>query len=189
MLFLYPDDQSGERFRGCAVGENSCEPLVRQPQMIPQHALEHGAQVGGRLEIAALIEVGGFETRPIRDDSTASDSPARQKCDRTNAMIGADCAIDMHGTAKFSDGDDGCILPPRSKFALERGNRPIEAAKKIVDAFLHAKFEGGRHERRVLKMDSHFAPANLRLQTVDPEIATAISQLPATGGCIDARGI
>src|ERR1700744_866791 len=50
----------------------------------------------------------------------------------------------------------------------------LEAAKKIVDAFLAAKFEGGRHERRVNKMDVKYAPANLRLHTVDPEIATAI---------------
>ena len=50
----------------------------------------------------------------------------------------------------------------------------IEAAKKILDAFIAAKFEGGRHERRVLKMDAKFAPANLRLRNVDPEIATAI---------------
>ena len=34
--------------------------------------------------------------------------------------------------------------------------------------------KGGRHERRVLKMDVKFAPATLRLHTVDPEIATAI---------------
>ena len=49
-----------------------------------------------------------------------------------------------------------------------------ELAKKILAAFIAAKFEGGRHERRVLKMDSKFAPANLRLANVDPEIATAI---------------
>jgi RpiB/LacA/LacB family sugar-phosphate isomerase len=50
----------------------------------------------------------------------------------------------------------------------------LEAARKILDAFLNAKFEGGRHERRVLKMDSRFAPSGLRLHQVDPEIAAAI---------------
>ena len=49
-----------------------------------------------------------------------------------------------------------------------------ELAKKILAAFIGAKFEGGRHERRVRKMDTKFAPANLRLANVDPEIATAI---------------
>jgi RpiB/LacA/LacB family sugar-phosphate isomerase len=49
-----------------------------------------------------------------------------------------------------------------------------ELGKKILTAFIAAKFEGGRHERRVLKMDAKFAPANLRLCNVDPEVATAI---------------
>lgn len=49
-----------------------------------------------------------------------------------------------------------------------------DLAVKILDAFISARFEGGRHERRVLKMDTKFAPANLRLRTVDPEVAAAI---------------
>ena len=49
-----------------------------------------------------------------------------------------------------------------------------ELGKKILAAFINAKFEGGRHERRVLKMDAKFPAANLRLVNVDSEIATAI---------------
>ena len=49
-----------------------------------------------------------------------------------------------------------------------------ELGKKILAAFIGAKFEGGRHERRVLKMDAKFPAANLRLANVDPEIADAI---------------
>jgi RpiB/LacA/LacB family sugar-phosphate isomerase len=49
-----------------------------------------------------------------------------------------------------------------------------ELGKKILDAFIAAKFEGGRHERRVLKMDSKFAAANLRLRNVDPAVAESI---------------
>ena len=49
-----------------------------------------------------------------------------------------------------------------------------ELGKKILAAFIGAKFEGGRHERRVLKMDSKFAPAALRLTHVDPDVAVAI---------------
>jgi glycine hydroxymethyltransferase len=51
-----------------------------------------------------------------------------------------------------------------------------EEAKKIVDAFLQARFEGGRHERRVNKMEIQIIPTDLRLQAVDPEIATAIER-------------
>jgi RpiB/LacA/LacB family sugar-phosphate isomerase len=49
-----------------------------------------------------------------------------------------------------------------------------ELAKKILEAFISAKFEGGRHERRVRKMDLRLAPATLRLRHVDPLVAEAI---------------
>jgi RpiB/LacA/LacB family sugar-phosphate isomerase len=49
-----------------------------------------------------------------------------------------------------------------------------ELAKKILDAFIAGKFEGGRHERRVRKMDAKLAPASLRLRNVDPAVADAI---------------
>lgn len=47
-------------------------------------------------------------------------------------------------------------------------------AEKIIETFLNAKFEGGRHERRVNKMEIRIYPTDLRLQTVDPEIAAVI---------------
>src|SRR5262249_33041407 len=47
-------------------------------------------------------------------------------------------------------------------------------ARKIVDAFLDARFEGGRHERRVSKMEILLTAADLRLREVDPQIADAI---------------
>ena len=40
-----------------------------------------------------------------------------------------------------------------------------ETAKGIVDAFVKARFEGGRHEKRVSKLES-----NLRVEVVDPDI-------------------
>jgi RpiB/LacA/LacB family sugar-phosphate isomerase len=49
-----------------------------------------------------------------------------------------------------------------------------ETAKKMVDSFLAAKFEGGRHERRVHKIEGSFTPAQLRLRAVDSEIADVI---------------
>jgi RpiB/LacA/LacB family sugar-phosphate isomerase len=51
---------------------------------------------------------------------------------------------------------------------------PPEQAKKMIDAFLAADFEGGRHERRVNKMENSQTPNELKLNKVDPEIASAI---------------
>ena len=48
-----------------------------------------------------------------------------------------------------------------------------DEGKKIVDAFLAAEFEGGRHERRVKKMEMN---PGLRLSAVDPAIAETIAK-------------
>ena len=57
---------------------------------------------------------------------------------------------------------------------LGAGNTQPDDARRMVAAFLAAKFEGGRHERRVSKMEISTTPPSLRLQAVDPEIANAI---------------
>jgi len=49
-----------------------------------------------------------------------------------------------------------------------------EQGVKILDAFLAAQFEGGRHERRVNKLDSHFAAPEFRLRNVDPAVAESV---------------
>ena len=49
-----------------------------------------------------------------------------------------------------------------------------EQAKNIVDAFLDAHFEGGRHARRVGKMERIEAVGALRLELVDPEISDVV---------------
>ena len=52
---------------------------------------------------------------------------------------------------------------------------PPELAKRIVDTFLNSQFEGGRHERRIIKMENTASALESKLKTVDPEIALAIS--------------
>jgi RpiB/LacA/LacB family sugar-phosphate isomerase len=51
---------------------------------------------------------------------------------------------------------------------------PPDQARRIIDAFLAAEFEGGRHERRVNKMEPRNIPAELKLKHVDPEVAEVI---------------
>ena len=50
-----------------------------------------------------------------------------------------------------------------------------DQAIRMIDSFLSAHFEGGRHERRVHKMEPTAAHPSQRLRQVDPEIAAAIS--------------
>ncbi|MGH7967628.1 MAG: ribose 5-phosphate isomerase B, partial [Limisphaerales bacterium] len=56
---------------------------------------------------------------------------------------------------------------------LAGATSPGQAAK-ILDAFLDTKFEGGRYERRISKMETRIMPLDFRLQAVDPEIADVI---------------
>jgi glycine hydroxymethyltransferase len=49
-----------------------------------------------------------------------------------------------------------------------------ERAVRIVDTFLATQFEGGRHERRISKMETRIIPTDFRLQAVDPEVADVI---------------
>jgi RpiB/LacA/LacB family sugar-phosphate isomerase len=51
---------------------------------------------------------------------------------------------------------------------------PPDSASRILEAFLSTQFEGGRHERRIDKMETRIIPIDLRLQAVDPEISNAI---------------
>jgi glycine hydroxymethyltransferase len=45
-----------------------------------------------------------------------------------------------------------------------------DEAAKIVDVFLSTRFEGGRHERRIFKMETRIIPTDLTLRGVDPEV-------------------
>ena len=56
------------------------------------------------------------------------------------------------------------------------GDTQPEQAKKILDAFIAGKFEGGRHERRVNKLDLRLGPVQLRLRNVDPAVGAAVDR-------------
>ncbi len=50
-----------------------------------------------------------------------------------------------------------------------------EEAKKILDIFLGVQFDGGRHERRLLKMEPRSIRPELRLRNVDSAVAEALA--------------
>ena len=47
-------------------------------------------------------------------------------------------------------------------------------ARRMLDIFLSTQFEGGRHERRVNKMETHMTPPELRLRNIDAAVADAV---------------
>jgi RpiB/LacA/LacB family sugar-phosphate isomerase len=89
-----------------------------------------------------------------------------------NKVPGARAALvsDEHTAALARQHNNANILCLAGK-----GTAPDDA-KRIVDAFLNSRFEGGRHERRVGKMEARIVPSDLRLRAVDPEIAEVIER-------------
>jgi glycine hydroxymethyltransferase len=74
--------------------------------------------------------------------------------------IRAALAFDEQMAAVVRQHNDANILCLGAKFT------GVDAARRMVDAFLGASFEGGRHERRVQKIE----PSRLKLQEVDPAV-------------------
>jgi RpiB/LacA/LacB family sugar-phosphate isomerase len=131
----------------------------------------------------------GALTKDPADDYPDFAQPAAQAVADGRAELGVLCCTSGVGiciaankvsgvrAGQAEDEEDASLMRRHNDanvLCLSGHKTSIEAAKKILDAFIAGKFEGGRHERRVLKMDAKFAPANLRLRNVDPEIADAI---------------
>jgi len=83
-----------------------------------------------------------------------------------------------HVRAALVDNADDARLTRRHNDAnvLCMGANHVEpaAAARIVDAFLSTAFEGGRHERRVEKIEHAGAASHMALSEADPEIFAAI---------------
>ena len=131
----------------------------------------------------------GAKTKDPADDYPDFAQPAAQAVADGRAELGVLCCTSGVGicivankvtgvrAGQAEDENDASLMRRHNDcnvLCLSGHKTSIEAAKKILDAFIAGKFEGGRHERRVLKMDARFAPANLRLRNVDPAIAEAI---------------
>ncbi len=89
-----------------------------------------------------------------------------------NKVPGVRAAMICHpeGAVLARQHNDANVLCLSGKFT------PPEQARQILEAFLSTPFEGGRHERRVLKIEPRLAPPHLRLHRVDPAIAEAIAR-------------
>src|SRR4051795_8691988 len=74
-------------FDARAVGKDLArEHGLIQAQVIFEQALEHGAHIGCRLEVAAFMQVGELEPRPVRDHAAALESAADEECNGRGAV-------------------------------------------------------------------------------------------------------
>jgi RpiB/LacA/LacB family sugar-phosphate isomerase len=83
--------------------------------------------------------------------------------------VRAALVFNEEGAALSRSHNDANVLALGAKFT------PPEAAGPILDRFLNTEFEGGRHARRVGKLEAD-AAASHRLAVVDPAVAAAIER-------------
>ncbi len=114
-----------------------------------------GSVTHGRAEFGVLICATGVATS-IASNKVAG-ARAALAADRETAALAR-----RHQNANILCLPSKTISPP--------------TAVQILDTFLETRFEGGRHERLIRKMETKIIPTNLRLQTIDPEVATVIEQ-------------
>ena len=139
--------------RGLSVtdfGAKSLDPADDYPDFARPAAL---AVAAGQAELGLLICTSG-----VGVSMTANKVPgvrAALVADETTAGL-----VRQHNDANV--------------LCLSGKNTSPELGRKILDAFIKARFEGGRHERRVNKMDVRLAAPQLRLRAVDAAVAESI---------------
>src|SRR5262245_48922911 len=72
-------------------------------KMVLEHALEHRAQIGCRLQIAVLVEIGLLAARPISDDPATLERTAGEQRHCCGTVIGSVIAVDTRGAAELCD--------------------------------------------------------------------------------------
>lgn len=83
--------------------------------------------------------------------------------------IRAAMVCDTESAALTRAHNDANILCLSGKFT------PPEEASRILEIFLETQFEGGRHERRVKKMEPRMTPPELRLEKIDVAVAEVVA--------------
>ncbi len=86
-----------------------------------------------------------------------------------NKMLGIRAAVvhDESGATLCRQHNDANVLCLGSRYVSS------ELAGRLIELFIRTEFEGGRHQRRVNKLETDMST---RLQTVDPQIAAIIRQ-------------
>ena len=111
--------------------------------------------------VAEAVTTGGAEFGLLICTSGVGMSIAANKTAGVRAALISDAA----GATTCRQHNDVNVL------CLSGKRTSPSQGREIVDAFLGATFEGGRHERRVNKMDVRLVPPGLRLHNVDFAVA------------------
>ena len=130
-----PDASDDEPLRRRDLGrvweDNLSEGPLRKAELIGQRAFEDAPQIGRRIEVAALIQTLGLQTRPVGDDPPARDSAPSHQRDRSRSVIGALGAVDASGAAELGNCDDDRFAPCCAESRLKGVKGRVKALKAL----------------------------------------------------------
>lgn len=173
----------------------SIRPEFSPPPLMNTIAIgaDHGGYILKQSLIAHLQKAGVSVTDCGSNSSDSVDYPdfgkavAEMVCvgEAATGVLICRTGIGMSMTANKLPGIRAAVLSDAATAAIARshndanvvclaGETPADTAAAIVDAFLNTSFEGGRHERRVGKMESASGACAAQVRRVDPEIADVI---------------
>ena len=171
-----------------------------RPSAPPLHAIALGADHGGfELKEAlrkhlekqgwAVSDFGARVKEPADDYPDFALAVAHSVADHRNdaGVLVCTSGIGMSIAANKVAGVRAALVADEESAALSRRHNHAnvaclssrhtpEEAQKIVDAFLATQCEGGRHERRVVKMETSGTGLGLQLRSVDPEVFQVIQR-------------
>src|SRR5262245_3983659 len=99
--------------------------------MIPEQALEHGAQIDGRLEVTRLVKLSRLQSRPVGNHAPTPQSAAGEERDGALAVVRAIGAVDARGAAELRDDGNHRLAPGIAHTGLDGGKSAIERAQQI----------------------------------------------------------
>src|SRR3954447_21626353 len=108
-----------------------CECALVDSQVVPEEALEHGAQIGGRFEVAILIELGLLQPGPVSHYAPAAERSSGKEGRGPGAVIGAVGAVDARGAAELGDDGNHGLAPVVPHVGLDRRQGAVERAQKV----------------------------------------------------------
>lgn len=171
------------------------EPTASTPMNSIAIGADHGGFVLKQALIAHLQHAGVTVTDCGSDSSESADYPDYGKAVAEMVCLGeADAGIlicktgiGMSITANRLPGVRAALVSDVTTASIARrhndanvlclaGETPADTAAAIVDVFLKAPFDGGRHERRVNKVESMDSACFGKVRAVDPEIAEVIEK-------------
>src|SRR6516165_10783406 len=97
---------------------------------------EHRAVVGGDGEVAALVELGSREARPVAVDAAAANLAAQNPDDVAVTVVGAGVAVLVHRAAEFGEDDDDRIVPIRAEPSGDCGEPVAEGPQMVGELAL-----------------------------------------------------